>query len=137
MGDLDAATDALEQVRDVGLDEPAFQQVQGNWFLASDEPELAIEAFESLNELDPESLAGWRGLQIAYLQLERPDEAALAEDRLEERQDVQDARNQERWFIPVRYASHVTFGILLVGFAVTFVSFKFVWSGARQGWSDV
>ena len=137
MGDLDAAADALEQVRDVGLDEPAFQQVQGNWFLASDEPELAIEAFESLNELDPESLAGWRGLQIAYLQLERPDEAALAEDRLQERQDVQDARNQERWFIPVRYASHVTFGILLVGFAVTFVSFKFVWSGARQGWSDV
>ena len=137
MGDLDAAADALEQVRDVGSDEPAFQQMQGNWFLASDEPELAIEAFRSLNELDSESLAGWRGLQIAYSQLERPDEAALAEDRLQERQDVQDARNQERWFILVRYASHVTFGILLVGFAVTFVSLKFVWSVARQGWSDV
>ncbi len=137
MGDLEAAGEALEQVRDVGSDEPVFQQMQGNWFLASDEPELAIESFESLNELDPESLAGWRGLQIAYLRLERPDEAALAEDRLQERLDVQNARNQERWFIPVRYASHVTFGILLVGFAVTFVSLKFVWSVARQGWSDV
>ena len=137
MGDLEAAGELLEEVRDIGSDEPAFQQMQGNWFLASGQPELAIEAFESLNTLDPEASAGWRGLQMAHTQLGQQDEAALAADRLRDLEDAQNARSRARRFIPVRYRSQVTFAILLMGFAVTFVSLKFVWSIARQGWSNV
>jgi len=69
MGDLEAAGEALDRVREIGSDEPAFQQMQGNWFLAADQPGLAIEPFERLNELDPEAIAGWRGLQLAYRRL--------------------------------------------------------------------
>ena len=137
MGDVEAAGEVLEQVRDIGFDEPAFQQVQGNWFLASDQPELAIEAFETLNQLDPEAIAGWRGLQMAYSRLGQEDEAELAAEAFRELGDAQDARNRARRFIPVRYRAHVTFGILLMGFAVIFVSLKYVWSIARQGWSNV
>ena len=137
MGDVEAAGEVLEQVRDIGFDEPAFQQVQGNWFLASDQPELAIEAFETLNQLDPEAIAGWRGLQMAYSRLGQEDEAELAAEAFLELGDAQDARNRARRFIPVRYRAHVTFGILLMGFAVIFVSLKYVWSIARQGWSNV
>ena len=137
MGDVEAAGEVLEQVRDIGFDEPAFQQVQGNWFLASDQPELAIEAFETLNQLDPEAIAEWRGLQMAYSRLGQEDEAELAAEAFRELGDAQDARNRARRFIPVRYRAHVTFGILLMGFAVIFVSLKYVWSIARQGWSNV
>lgn len=137
MGDVESAGEVLEQVRDIGSDEPAFQQVQGNWFLATDQPELAIEAFETLNQLDPEAIAGWRGLQMAYSRLGQEDEAELAAEGFRERGDAQDARNRARRFIPVRYRAHVTFGILLMGFAVIFVSLKYVWSIARQGWSNV
>ncbi len=137
MGDLEAAGEALEQVRDIGFDEPAFQQVQGNWFLAAEQPELAIEAFESLNALDPDASAGWRGLQMAHSQLGQEDQAALAADRLRGLEDAQNARSRARRFIPVRYRSQVTFGILLTGFAVIFVSLRYVWSVARQGWSNV
>jgi tetratricopeptide (TPR) repeat protein len=137
MGDLEAAGEVLEQVRDIGSDEPAFQQVQGNWFLASEQPELAIGAFESLNALEPNSSAGWRGLQMAHAQLGQVNEADLAADTLRDLEDAQNARSQARRFIPVRYRSHVTFAILLMGFAVTFVSLKFVWSIAREGWSNV
>ena len=137
MGDLEAAGEALEQVRDIGSDEPAFHQMQGNWFLASDQPELAVLSFETLNQLDPEAFAGWRGLQMAYARLGQEDEAALAGEIFRELGEAQDARRRGRRFIPVRYRAHVTFGILMMGFAVTFVSLKFVWSIARQGWSNV
>ncbi len=137
MGELEAAREVLDQVRDIGSNEPAFHQAEGNWFLASDQPERAIEAFESVNALDPGASAAWVGLETAHSRLGEQDEAALAADRLQEIDSALDARNRERLSIPALYRSQVTFAILLMGFAVIFISLRFVWSIARQGWSDV
>ena len=136
MGNTEAAGEVLEKLRVIGSDEPAFLQSQANWLLATDQPERAVEAFTSLNELGPDQSAGWRGLRIAYSRLGDETRAEEAARRLTEVRDAEEARNRDRWFIPVRFRTHVIFGMLLMFFVVTFVCSKFVWSTARQRWSD-
>ena len=135
LGQLEAAGETLELLQRIDPSEPAVAQVQGNWFLAADQPEEAAAAFERMRELDPDNPVGWQGLQIAYSRLGREDEAAVATERLLEYQEARETRSQERWLIPLRYRTHVIFGMLLIGFGFAFVSLRFAWSIAREQWS--
>ena len=102
LGQLEAAGETLKLLERIDPSEPALTQVQGNWFLAADQPE----------------------------------EAAVAAERLLEYQEARATRSQERWLIPLRYRTHVIFGMLLIGFGFAFVSLRFAWSIAREKWSS-
>ncbi len=135
MGDLEAAGEALAPLRAMGSDEPAFLRSEANWLLATDQTERAVEAFTRLNELDPDQPNGWMGLRIAYSRLGDETRADEAARRLNELRDLVEVQNRGRWSIPVRFRTHVIFGMVLMFLAITFVCGKFVWSMARQRWS--
>ena len=135
MGDLEAAEEELGRILEVDPDEPAVRQVEGSFYLQTGRPEEAAEAFRKATEFEPEQLPSWAGLRRAYALLGREEEALEAEERLREIQEVGAARNAARWSIPVRFRTHVIFGMLLMFFVITFVCGKFVWSTARQRWS--
>ena len=90
-----------------------------------------------MSELDPNSAVAWRGLELAYGQLGDAAQLEVVREELTGLQAAEEARYSRRWLIPQRYRTAVIFGILLIAFAIALVSLKFVWSIARQGWSNV
>ena len=133
--DYDRARAELDRALALGPNETQVRLTEGAFYMTVGEPERAVEAYQRITELEPSAVVGWVGLRRAYAQLGREEEAREAEERLQEFQEVEAARNDATWSIPVRFRTHVIFGMLLMFFAITFVCVKFVWSTARQRWS--